>query len=82
VAHELGHELLEHGGYSDERDRQVKELEAEAVYYCLTRAYGVESSHAVGYIAHRNQDDTDNNRLRASSERIRKTVQQVLEALA
>lgn len=46
LAHELGHELLHRGTRRVEMTRQIRELEAEAVAYVVTRACGLENNGA------------------------------------
>lgn len=46
LAHELGHELLHRGSRRIETTRQVREVEAEAVAYVVSRACGLDTNTA------------------------------------
>lgn len=80
LAHELGHELLHRGSERRVMSKSVKELEAEAVAYVVSRAAGLDNSllHSADYICcHKGDAEL----LSKSLERIQKTASQVIEAM-
>jgi hypothetical protein len=81
LAHELGHELLHRREDRKTLSKAVKELEAEAVAYVVSKAAGLSNAlkHAADYIQ---GHEGDKEQLAKSLERIQKTASILLDSLA
>jgi len=80
LAHEVAHEMLHRGPDRPTLSKTVKELEAEAVAYVVSKAAGLTGGlkHSADYIqCHAG----DKEQLGKSLDRIRRTSSQILEAL-
>lgn len=80
LAHELAHEILHRGSERRELPKTVKELEAEAVAYVVSKAAGLSNAlkHASDYIQ---GHEGDKDQLAKSLERIQKTASLLLDSL-
>ena len=80
LAHELAHELLHRGSDRRTLSKAVKELEAEAVAYVVSKAAGLFNSlkHASDYIQ---GHEGDKDQLGKSLERIQKAASLLLDSL-
>lgn len=79
LSHELGHAML-HRGERD-LDPHVMEVEAESVGFALCSDYGVETEHSAAYLLNWAKSKKEPNKeLRASMERVRRAVKEVMEA--
>lgn len=80
LAHELAHEILHRGSDRMALSKAVRELEAEAVAYVVSKAAGLSNAlqHAADYI-HGHEGDRD--RLAKSLERVQKTAALLLDSL-
>ncbi|MHB8538168.1 MAG: JAB domain-containing protein [Candidatus Dormibacteria bacterium] len=82
LAHELGHVLL-HGkdGYNG-TCRDVAELEAESVAYCVLQRAGIDASaYSFGYVLHwQGGDDKARATLRQSADRIAKAARAIIDS--
>lgn len=80
LAHELSHELLHRGSDRRTLSKAVKELEAEAVAYVVSKAAGLSNTlkHASDYIQ---GHEGDKDQLARSLERIQKTAALLLDTL-
>lgn len=80
LAHELGHELLHRSERRKETTRQIRELEAEAVSFVVSRAIGLEGiSRSADYIQLYNGDKK---LLLESLDHIQKVASSIIEELS
>lgn len=79
LAHELSHELLHRGERRKETTRKVRELEAEAVAYVVSRAAGLDGiRHSADYIQ---LYSGDKELLLASLDHIQQVAAEIIESL-
>lgn len=80
LAHELAHEMLHQGENKQPRSKKLVETEAEAVAFVITHAIGLDTGTAASdYIQ---LYKGDKNTLAESLERIQRTSNTILEAIA
>lgn len=79
LVHELAHEMLHHGEGAQRGSRTVRETEAEAVSFVVTRAVGLAGTDAAIDYIQLYQGDVDT--LATSLDRIQKTAAVILEAI-
>ena len=80
LAHELAHEMLHHGPDRREFTRKVRETQAEAVAYVVSRAVGLETNRAASdYISLYNGDAKT---LTESLEAVQRTSSEILRELS
>jgi antirestriction protein ArdC len=78
LVHELAHEMLHHGD-SEEKDKIVRETEAEAVAYVVSEAIGLQAKHASTDYVHLHGGDKGT--LLTSLERIRQTAVEIIQGV-
>ena len=84
VIHEMSHEHLHSKGNLDPKyplDRRTKEVEAESVAFCVSNAYGLDTSdYSMSYIAGWSSGK-ETKELKASLERIRTATDEMITAI-
>ncbi len=80
LAHELAHELLHHGSGAVRGDKTVRETEAEAVAFVVCHAIGLQTGSAASDYIQLFQGTKES--LTASLDRVQKTANRILEAIA
>ena len=79
LVHELAHEMLHHGDGAQRGDKQMRELEAEAVAYVVSSGIGLEPGTACSDYIHTYGGDAE--KLVSVLDRVQKTAARILDAV-